>query len=181
MEANQKMHTIEMSQDFSVPVEELFKAWTDPEHLKQWWHPMGDSLENVKNELQAEGAVEYEFQKKEFRVSGNYKEAEINKKLVYTWNWEFEKDDFLNETYTLTISFESKDGGSSIHVVQEGLTSNDAAPAHEEAWKTGLESLKAHLEKTSETPHENLKSGEGQSDRSEGYNELPEQAKVGGG
>ena len=180
MEENQKTHTIEVSQDFSVPVEELFQAWTEAEHLKQWWHPMGDSLESVTNELQTDGAVEYQFNKNEFRVSGKYKEAEINKKLVYTWNWDFDKDDLLNETYTLSISFESNDGGSSIHVVQEGLESEEAAPADEGAWKTELENLKKYLEKSANSAKENLKTDEGQSDRSGGYNEAPEQVKVGG-
>jgi len=180
METSDKTHKIELSQDFSVPVETLFEAWTDPERLKQWWHPMGDSLENVKNELHSGGAVEYEFQKKEFKVNGNYKEVEINKKLVYSWNWDFEREDFLNETYTLSIRFEANGNGSTIHILQDGLASEEVLPPHEEAWKAGLESLKEYLGKTSDPTKADLKSDEGQSDRSGGYNELPEQAKVGG-
>ena len=180
METNQKANTIELSEDFSVPVEALFKAWTDPEQLKQWWRPMNDSLENVKNELQEGGAVEYNFTSKDFRVSGNYKLAEVNKKLVYTWNWEFTKD-LENENYELTIEFESKENGSTIHVLQEGLGGEDVVSTHEQAWKEGLQSLKAYLEKSPEPNRDNLKSDEGMSDRSGGYNEAPEQVKVGGG
>ena len=188
METNQKSHTIELSQEFSVPVEELFKAWTEAEHLKQWWHPMDSSLENVKNELQEGGAVEYEFESKDFIVKGNYKEVQINQKLVYSWNWEF-SDNLKNEDYTLTISFEPNDNGSTIHVKQEGLASEEVAPPHEEGWKAGLDSLKAYLDKSEETSttssdtpasDDNLKSDEGMSDRSGGYNEAPEQVKVGG-
>lgn len=29
------------SRMFNVPREQVFKAWTDPDHLKQWWGPKG--------------------------------------------------------------------------------------------------------------------------------------------
>lgn len=186
METNQKTHTIELTEHFSVPVEKLFQAWTEEEQLKQWWHPMDDSLENVTNELQEGGAIVYEFQSKDFRVSGNYKEAEMNKKLVYSWDWEF-KEGLENENYTLTIEFESEGSGSVLRVKQDGLHSDEAIKPHKDAWEIGLQSLKAHLEKSSGTgendltKRDNLKSDEGMNDRSGGYNESPEQAKVGGG
>ena len=180
MDDNQKSHAIELSQDFSAPVEELFKAWPEAEHLKQWWHPMGDSLENVKNELQEGGVVEYDFSSKKFKVGGNYKEVQINQKLVYSWDWEFEEK-LQNESFVLTITFTPNDNGSTLHVKQEGFTNELAATPHEEAWKTSLEELKTHLEKSSGSENDSVKSDEGMNDRSGGYNELPEQAKVGGG
>ena len=48
MDSEQKTHVIEIERQFNVSVEELFKAWTEAEHLKQWWHPMGETLESIK-------------------------------------------------------------------------------------------------------------------------------------
>ena len=171
---------IEISETFSVPVEDLYKAWTDAEALKQWWHPIGDSLESVTNELNEGGVVAYEFANKGFNVSGNYSEVKPNEKLVYTWNWEF-KDELPSESYTLEIGFESSESGSTLHVKQHELPDDAIAKPHKDAWHTALDSLKAYLENPKTGNTEDLKSDEGQSDRSGGYNEDPEQAKVGGG
>ncbi|TDE14503.1 SRPBCC family protein [Dyadobacter psychrotolerans] len=191
METNQQ-HKIETSQEFAVPVEMLFKAWTEQEHLQKWWRPMGETLESVKSELEEGGANEYYFESKAFKITGNYQQADVNKKLVYTWNWDFEGNELENEKYILHIKFESTDGGSKLLVVQEGLASEEVLPAHEDGWKTGLESLKSYLEVSSDgsssenksssvNESDSVKSDEGMNDRSGGYNELPEQAKVGGG
>jgi uncharacterized protein YndB with AHSA1/START domain len=184
METKENEHYIEFTQEFSVPVETLYEAWTSPDHLKQWWHPMQDALVNVKNELNEGGIVAYEFEKKEFEVTGNYQQVQPNEKLVYSWNWKF-FNDLPDESYILTIGFESKDDVSILTVKQEGLPGEEAALPHQDAWKVAFESLKSHLEGNSEgnTAKENnsVKSNEGMNDRSGGYNELPEQAKVGGG
>ena len=186
MENNQQ-HKIEISQEFSVPVEKLFAAWTEQEHLKQWWHPMNETLAELKSELQEGSAIEYYFEGKAFEIKGNYQQADVNKKLVYTWNWDFAGEELANEKYILHITFESTDGGSTLHVVQEGLASEEVLPAHEEGWKAGLQSLKSYLENSSGQEQsqgnesDSVKSDEGMNDRSGGYNELPEQAKVGGG
>jgi len=184
MANEQNSNIIEISEEFSVPVETLFKAWTEVEHLKQWWSPMGDSLEKVTNELNEGGVVAYDFKSGDFNVKGNYQEVKPNEKLVYSWNWEF-KDGLPQESYTLTIGFESTEKGSVLHVRQEELKDDEVAKPHKDAWRIALDSLKAHLQKTEESEEHadgnDLKTDEGQSDRSGGYNESPEQAKVGGG
>lgn len=179
-----KQHSIEIREEFSVPVEALFKAWTEEEQLKKWWSPMGDSVARVTNELNDGGAVSYEFESGDFVVKGNYHEVKPNEKLVYSWNWEF-KDGLPQESYTLTISFEATESGSMLHVRQDEMTSEEVAKPHEDAWHLALKSLKTHLENGTDgnnNPNtEDLKNDEGMSDRSGGYNESPEQAKVGGG
>lgn len=178
MEIKENEYSIEFSQDFSVPAETLFEAWTTPDKLKKWWHPMEDSLTDVNNDLQEGGEITYEFEKNEFRVTGKYKQVQPNEKLVYSWEWDF-SNDLPDEKYILTIGFENKDSGSILHVKQEGLPGEEAAMPHQEAWKTALESLKSFLEDAAKQ-NDSVKSDDGMNDRSGGYNELPEQSKVGG-
>lgn len=180
MTDQKKSGIIELSEQFSVPVETLYQAWTETEHLKKWWNPMGDSLEAVRNELNEGGIVSYDFKSGDYHVKGNYEEVKPNEKLVYTWNWEF-KGDIPPESYKLTIRFETAEDGSLLHVRQEELEDDDIINAHQDAWKNALKSLKSHLEGSEKNNRDNLKSDEEMSDRSGGYNELPEQAKVGGG
>lgn len=198
--------------DFAADVASLYQAWTEEEHLKQWWHPNGNTLESVTNELQEAGAVAYHFAEAGLKITGNYKEVVPNEKLVYTWNWELGDQALEKAEYVLTIEFKSADSGSSLHVLQEGFANVEDVTPHEDGWKAGLESLKNHLEQGSGSENEsqsesqtqsqsqkqsqsqtqsqregdvpvneNLQKVEGLEDRSGGYNELPEQAKVGGG
>ncbi|WP_159476502.1 SRPBCC domain-containing protein [Dyadobacter sp. 3J3] len=148
MEIKENEYSIEFSQDFTVPAETLFEAWTVPEKLKQWWYPMENSLSDVKNELEDGGEVLYEFEKKEFRVTGKYQQVRINEKLVYSWEWDF-SNDLPDERYILTIGFEDKESGSILHVKQEGLPGEAAALPHQDAWKAALGSLKGFLENSS--------------------------------
>ncbi|MCF0056000.1 SRPBCC domain-containing protein [Dyadobacter sp. CY356] len=179
MEIKENEYSIEFSQDFSVSAEILFEAWTAADKLKQWWHPMGDSLSEVHNIVEEGGEITYDFEKGEFRVTGKYQEVKLNENLVYSWNWDF-SNELPDEKYLLTIRFENTDSGSILHIKQEGLPGEEAALPHQDAWKTALENLKSFLE-NADTPTDSVKSDEGMNDRSGGYNELPEQAKVGGG
>lgn len=176
-----KENTVELSKDFTVPVERLFQAWTEPEELKQWWHPMDNNLESVTNELHEGGLVEYNFEDKNLKISGNYKEARQNEKLVYTWNWELADSKLHNAAYTLTITFEAAEGGSRLHVRQVGSSEYKATQSLEEGWKNGLDSLDAYLSQSNDSGNSKLEDGNSMYDRSGGYGESPEQAKVGGG
>lgn len=187
MDTDQSANTIQISKEFSVDTAKLFQAWTEPEQLKQWWHPMGNSLKDVKNDLKKGGEVTYEFEEAGLVISGNYKEVSPNEKLVYTWNWDL-TDNKEDASYTLNITFESKENGSVLHILQEGFSGPEAIKPHQEGWDKGLESLKQYLESngnagannTDASSNDNLRSGDQMNDRSGGYNEAPEQVKVGG-
>ena len=188
-------HVIEIERQFDVDVETLFKAWTQAEQLKQWWHPMGNTITDVKNELKENGAVEYYFGDEGCEITGTYSEVVPNEKLVYTWVWNM-NDESSESGYTLKIGFSAVGEGSKLHVVQEGFSGPDFLKPHEDGWEKGLEDLAAYLsgqgngaepgetgnDSGQDTPHkDNLKDAEGMSDRSGGYNEAPDQVKVGGG
>jgi uncharacterized protein YndB with AHSA1/START domain len=201
METEQKAHVIETERQFDVDVDTLFRAWTEPEQLKQWWHPMGNPLVDVKNELKEGGAVEYHFGESGLEITGIYKEVIPNEKLVYTWVWNM-SDEGSESGYTLHVSFLSEGEGSKLKVLQEGFSGPEFLAPHQEGWEKGLDDLSAYLSSASNASAEGSEagsagtestssedSGSGQSnldeaekmnDRSGGYNEAPEQVKVGG-
>lgn len=45
--------------DFKVSPERLFEACTREEDLCEWWHPLGNRLTKVANELEEGGRVSY--------------------------------------------------------------------------------------------------------------------------
>ena len=196
MDEDKKANVIEIERNFNVDVATLFKAWTEAEHLKQWWHPMGESLTDVKNELREGGAVEYYVGNAGLEITGTYSEVIPNEKLVYSWVWNM-SDEGSENGYSLNVSFSAEGDGSKLRVVQEGFSGPELLKPHQDGWDKGLDDLEAYLsgnaqnagagdpqDQTSgsgQPQQDNLKSAEGMSDRSGGYNEAPEQVKVGGG
>ncbi len=141
-------YKVSISKEFHAPVEKLYKAWTQPELLKQWWKPMNKTLTEVTNDLQKDGDVRYVFEDNSLVIEGKYMEVKENEKLLYSWNWQLAKDDIKDSSYKLTIEFSGKDDTSNITVLQENFVNEEGALPHKEGWEKGLNDLKEFLEAT---------------------------------
>lgn len=143
------MQQVSLQKEFSVPAERLYQAWTSPEELKQWWHPMGNQLTDVQNDLTPGGTVRYLFntgiEGEQIEISGQYEKVEPAKQLVYGWNWHLPQQPVGNGTYKLTIGFEPAGGGSRLTVLQENLGSEEAVQPHQDGWEKALQDLGAFL------------------------------------
>lgn len=139
--------TVEISKDFSVPVDKLYKAWISPDALKQWWSPMGKKLTEVKNEVRKGGTIEYKANKNgsPLVIKGEYEEVIEKEKLVYTWDFNFLDESYKDSSYRLTVKFKEQDNGSNLEVKQESLKDHEAVRVHKEGWEKELESLKEYL------------------------------------
>ena len=139
-----------VQKDFRVNRDRLFEAWTKEEELKLWWHPMGNHLTRVVNELKEGGQVRYEFIHPDgghlITIEGAYKEVKGNEKLVYTWNWNLADDAVRNAAFLLTVEFVEQGEGSRLQVTQENFTNEESMLPHREGWEKGLEELKNYLE-----------------------------------
>jgi len=136
---------IEVREEFNVPVETLYKAWTDSEQLKAWWKPMDNQLQSVTNELHDGGLVDYRFENDKLHITGQYSSVKENDTLVYSWNWELPLDEVRNAEYQLTIKFIPTNGGSAISVIQDAFKDEESMLPHEEGWRKGLTDLKRYL------------------------------------
>jgi uncharacterized protein YndB with AHSA1/START domain len=175
MEQN-NFNKVEASKQFAVPVEQLFRAWNDPEQLKHWWKPMGNNLLEVTNDLKAGGTVRYTFEEQGLTISGTYDEVKENEKLVYSWVWEFPDNTLNNAAYKLTVHFSTTENGSEIRVLQEKIEDKETVHPNEEGWEKGLSDLEQYVKQGTSEPGEQQNQPQLQS----GYNESPEQQKVGG-
>jgi uncharacterized protein YndB with AHSA1/START domain len=135
------------SKEFNVPVERLYKAWTDPEELKQWWKPMDLSLSEVTNELKENGQILYKFEGESgagLTITGAYQSVQPGERLVYTWNWAL-PDDKLNSEFKLEVSFSSHDAGSKIEVNQQEEAEQESVKPKEGGWDNQLNNLSAFI------------------------------------
>ncbi|GEO11304.1 SRPBCC family protein [Segetibacter aerophilus] len=180
METNNSQK-IEVSKQFSVPVEKLYQAWNDPQQLKQWWKPMGKDLKDVTNDLKEGGEVRYTFEDESLVIAGKYEEVKPNERLAYTWDWQFPNDAAKNAAYKLTIEFASKGSGSEIRVTQEDAQSEENLHPNENGWEKGLSDLESFLGGDQPQGSSGQQEQSNAAAHDEGYQGSPEQEKVGGG
>ena len=134
-----------------VPVNRLYRAWTNEADLKQWWHPMGKVLQHARIKPEVNAPLEYVFATKEgehsFTINGTYKEAAPENKLVYTWNWKVPAATVADSDYLLTVVFKEQENGSQLSVTQENFTDEEAVKPHREGWEKALDGLHQFLSK----------------------------------
>ncbi len=141
---------VEIRQEFEVPVEKVYEAWTNPDQLKKWWKPMDKKLTGVTNELKEGGKIDYLFDENDLHITGNYIQIKANELLEYTWNWELPDDPVKNSSYKLTIQFANEGSKSSIHVTQDAFKDEEGMLPHEQGWKKGLSDLSHYLNSNGE-------------------------------
>ncbi|HVW13922.1 MAG TPA: SRPBCC domain-containing protein [Mucilaginibacter sp.] len=72
---------------FDAPKELVFKVWTEPEHIKNWWGPKPFTAPRCEVDLKVGGEYIYVMRSpdgQEFPVQGKFIEIVRNEKLVYT-------------------------------------------------------------------------------------------------
>ena len=70
---------------FNVPRKTVWEAWTDPEHLVQWWAPKGMQITIVQHEFKVGGHWKYTMPMpdgSEFISEGVYLEIIVQEKIV---------------------------------------------------------------------------------------------------
>jgi uncharacterized protein YndB with AHSA1/START domain len=53
-EAKKELH---MTRECDAPREQVFKAWTDPELVKQWWGPKGVTIPTCELDVKPGGKI----------------------------------------------------------------------------------------------------------------------------
>jgi uncharacterized protein YndB with AHSA1/START domain len=117
-----------------APREKLFKCWTTPELMKQWFVPRPWTLTDVEVDLRAGGSSKVVMRSpegQEFPNLGVYLEVVPNEKIVftdaYTEAWVPSEKPF----FTGIITFENEGGKTRYTAVARHWTAEDRK-AHEE-------------------------------------------------
>jgi len=83
--------SLTLTRHFPVAPEKVWRAWTDPQALKQWFGPGGPQpVALAELDLRVGGRFRIAFggpQGDEHLCAGVYREVVPNRKLVFTWSW----------------------------------------------------------------------------------------------
>lgn len=154
----QRDREIVITRVFNAPRELVFKAWTEPEHIVQWWGPEGFTTRVIELDLRPGGRSRYVMispDGKEYPGTGVFREVVPPERIVTTdeFGEEFEKvtDLDLPQGIVLTVLFEELDGKTklTLHIVH--ATADDRRK-HEEmgvvaGWNSSFDCLDKFLAK----------------------------------
>ena len=85
-----KNRTLTLKRTFDAPLKLVWKAWTQPEHVINWWGPKGMKIEVVEHDFRVGGKWKYVMPMpdgNEFISDGEYLEIVEFKKIITTANF----------------------------------------------------------------------------------------------
>lgn len=77
--------TLSLKKTFDAPIELVWEAWTQPEHIAQWWGPKGMPITIVEHSFKVGGKWKYVMPMPggaEFISAGQYSEIVKHERIV---------------------------------------------------------------------------------------------------
>lgn len=132
---------------FDAPRERVFRAFTDPEELEQWFAPSpGDVTTEVQTftvEPDGERSIRFHTDDEWFGSDGAFEELVENERIVYTDRWvNFPEADVDSR---VIVEFTDVEDGTEIVLIHEQLPEGDFVGGAGMGWKISFDNLAAVL------------------------------------
>jgi len=126
----------------------VFRAWTDPAEMKQWYCPEGGTVAEAQSDPEVGGRyrVVMRMPTGDHVAHGVYRELDRPRRLVFTWQWEGGEGAKEGETL-VTIELQERDGATELVLTHERFADSEARDGHEQVWGSALNKLEAHFTK----------------------------------
>ena len=82
-----KNRTVTIKKTLNVPIKLVWEAWTQPEHIAQWWGPKGMDVKVIEHNFSVGGNWKYTMlmpNGQEFITEGTYSEIVEHEKIIST-------------------------------------------------------------------------------------------------
>jgi uncharacterized protein YndB with AHSA1/START domain len=155
-----------ISRVFDAPRDQVWKAWTEAERLKQWWGPAGFTVHTCKVDLRPGGIFHYGMTGPDGSSMWGrftYREISAPKKLVFINSFSDEKggvtrppfsEDWPAETLS-TVTFEEQGGKTKLTV--HWVPADSSTEIERKTFDAGRDSMKQGWSGTFERFTEYLK------------------------
>jgi uncharacterized protein YndB with AHSA1/START domain len=134
---------------FDAPRALVFRAWTEPSHLMQWWGPRGFTLPSCTVELRPGGV--YAFQMRgadgDRWTRGTFTDVREPELLAWTGSWVDEQGKPTSPITKVTVTFEDQQGKTRVTLRQVGFESAAARDSHRGGWGSSMDRLAEMLAK----------------------------------
>ena len=153
----ENIRQLNIVREINAPREQVYKAWTDPELLKQWWGPNGVTNPVCELDLRPGGSINIvmlagselgDLAGSEWPITGIFQEIIPPSKLVYTSSAVLDCKPILDTTNTLTL--EDHDGKTkmtlNITVTRTAPEAEGPLSGMEVVWNQSLDKLIKQVE-----------------------------------
>jgi uncharacterized protein YndB with AHSA1/START domain len=132
--ATKQKPSISIVRKFKAAPEKVWRAWTDPQTLKQWMAP-SDAFAVLLAEADVRVGGRYRIVMKspegeEHDLSGSYREVVPNRKLVYTWAWKSTPE----RESLVTVELRAAGGGTELTLRHDQFFDAAARDRHQHGW-----------------------------------------------
>jgi uncharacterized protein YndB with AHSA1/START domain len=134
---------LRLRRKLAAPRERVFRAWTEPEQIKQWFGPGTCRVIEAHVDLRVDGEFRFrldESEQGEFRLRGTFREVTPSARLVYTWQWEDDAD-YVDRETLVTVEFVDLGASTEVRLTHENLPSAQSLKNHEHGWSGSLDKL----------------------------------------
>lgn len=140
---------IQMTRDFDAPRDLVFKVWTDPKHVSQWWGPRYLTTIVDKIDMKVGGLwrfIQRDQQGNEYAFHGVYHDIVPPERLVNTFEFEGAPGHVVLETVTFEALPDGKTRVTATSVFQsiedrDGMISSGMEGGATETWERFAELL----------------------------------------
>lgn len=132
---------------YPVAPEKVWRAWTDPQALGQWFRPNASfSVPVAEADVRVGGrfrVLMVDAKGEEFDLRGLYREVVPERKLVMTWGW---REKQPGHESLVTVTFRPLNQGTQLELRHEQYVDIQNQPTHEQGWNGALDKLETHLQ-----------------------------------
>lgn len=139
--------SLELKRVIKADPESVFRAWTDPAEMKEWYSPEGATVDQVESDPTVGGRYRVVMNTPSglHVAHGIYREVDPPRRLVFSWAWEGGQD--LKEGETLvTVELFDRDGSTELVLTHERFATAESRDGHGQGWSSALNRLEAHLD-----------------------------------
>ena len=123
-----------LTREFDIPAAKLFRCWTEPELIKQWFAPRPLTTPIAETDVRPGGSSKIVMRAEdgtEYPASGVYLEVVPNRKLVFTDAYGPGWTPAAKPFFTGVITFDDLGGGRTRYTARARHWTKEDAEAHE--------------------------------------------------
>ena len=138
--------SLEIKRFIRASRDRVYAAWTDPAQLKKWFGPENVQTRDLIADVRVGGQFRWDCtdpQGKEVTISGEYRELQPGRKIVFTWR--LEEEDWKNHRSIVTVEFSDREDGTELRLTHEKLPSEVSRDDHKQGWESVVDKLEKFL------------------------------------
>lgn len=137
-----------ITRSFDAPRSLVFKAWTEPEHMRHWFGPKDFTVMSCDMDVRTGGDFRIHSRSpggSDHYLHGVYREIVPPERLVSTYCWTDAEWRPTRPETILTLTFEEERQGTKLTLHQAVFESATACEMHRHGWTESLDRFAHHL------------------------------------